>query len=164
MQSGIKAPKDFWTGLLYVCFGIAALWIGADYRMGNAGRMGPGYFPKVLAVFLIGLGLISLARSFFTRGEPVGGLAWKPLILLTGATVLFGLAVNRLGLIVALLVLVLVSAASSREFRFDWRATAGLVALVAFCVLVFVKGIGVPMPIVGPWLEPLLGPLASVLR
>ena len=47
------------------------------------------------------------------------------------------------------------SAAASEHFKFDWKATAGLVALVVFCALVFVKGLGVPMPLVGTWLQPL---------
>jgi hypothetical protein len=59
-----------------------------------------------------------------------------------------------LGLIVALLILVLVSAAASVKFSFDWRAVAGLFLLIAFCSLVFVKGLGVPMPLVGTVLEP----------
>jgi hypothetical protein len=64
---------------------------------------------------------------------------------------------SALGLIIALLALVLTSAAASERFRFDWRAALGLVALIVFCALVFVKGLGVPMPLFGPWLEPLLG-------
>ena len=32
---------------------------------------------------------------------------------------------------------------------------AGMVVLIAFCVLVFVKGLGLPIPTVGPWLQPL---------
>jgi zinc transporter ZupT len=50
---------------------------------------------------------------------------------------------------------VLVSASASNEFRLDGKAFAGLVALIAFCILVFVKGLGVPMPIVGSWFEPI---------
>jgi hypothetical protein len=29
--------------------------------------------------------------------------------------------------------------------------------LITFCALVFVKGLGVPMPLFGPLLEPILG-------
>ena len=49
----------------------------------------------------------------------------------------------------------LVSASASPKFRWDVRAAAGLLALIVFCVLAFVKGLGVPMPILGSWLEPL---------
>lgn len=164
MPSWISSPKDFWTGLIYIGFGAAALWIGYNYNMGTAGRMGPGYFPKVLAALLIGLGIISVVRSVVAKGEPVERVALKPLLLVLLACVLFGLLINTAGLIAALLALVLVSAAASREFRLDPMALAGLVGLIVFCALVFVKGLGVPMPIVGPWLELFLGPLMPYLR
>ncbi len=160
----IRAPKDFWAGLIYIAFGVAALWIGADYRMGTAGRMGPGYFPKVLAWLLIGLGALSLVRSFVSTGEPITAVAIKPMLLILLGCALFGVLLQPLGLLAALLALCLVSAAASREFTFDWMATAGLFALVAFCAVVFVKGLGVPMPLIGRWLEPTLGPLLPWLR
>ncbi len=164
MQSRILSPKDFWTGLIYIAFGGAAGWIGSAYNMGTAGRMGPGYFPKVLAGMLIVLGLISLGRSFVSKGEPISRIAFKPLVLVLLACASFGFLVNRAGLIVALAALVLVSAAGSREFKLDWMALGGLVLLITFCSLVFVKGLGIPMPLLGTWIEPYAGPLAVWLR
>lgn len=156
MFSKITSPKDFWAGLIYVGFGIAVLWIGAEYKFGTAGRMGPGYFPKVLACLLIMLGCASLIRSFFAQGEPISKIAVKPLILVLLACALFGVLLAPIGLIGALLVLCLVSAAASRDSAFEWKAIAGLAALIVFCTLVFVKGLGVPMPLVGTWIAPLL--------
>ena len=164
MYSRISSPKDFWTGLIYIAVGGAALYLAGDYNMGTAGRMGPGYFPKVLSVLLMLLGLTALARSFFIKGPPIETVMLKPLFMLLLACALFGFLINRAGMIVALLALCLVSAAGSREFRFDWRATLGLVVLIVFCVFVFVKGLGVPMPIIGPWLEPYAGPIMPYLR
>jgi hypothetical protein len=154
MRSRISSPKDFWAGLIYVAIGGAALWIGQNYRIGTAGRMGPGYFPLALAALLVGIGAISLARSFVAKGEPITNIIWQPMALILGANALFGLLLPRAGVVVALLTLCLVSAAASKEFRFDLKATGGLVALVVFCVLIFVKGLGVPMPILGSWFEP----------
>jgi hypothetical protein len=153
----IRNEKDFWTGLIYVAFGAAVMWIAQDYPFGSAGRMGPGYFPTVLAGVQILLGIIALARSFIVPGDSIRSLAWKPLALILGATALFGLLVNTAGLVIALLALVLTSAAASEKFKFDWLALLGLVVLIAFCALVFVKGLGVPMPLFGPLLEPILG-------
>ena len=164
VPSFIRAPKDFWAGLIYIGIGVTALWVGADYKMGTAGRMGPGYFPKVLGAILIVLGLLAILRSFVTKGEPVGAIIWKPLALILLACALFGLLLQPFGLIVSLLALCLVSAAASQEFKFDLKATAGLVALTIFCTLIFVKGLGVPMPILGTWLEPLAAPFLPYLR
>jgi hypothetical protein len=152
----VIGPKDFWTGVIYLFVGAAAFWIGREYSFGTAGRMGPGYFPSVLSVLLMAFGVVAIVRSFIRPGGPIGSFPWKSMILIIGATVLFGALINTMGLIVALLALVLVSAAASEHFRFDWKATLGLVGLVVFCSLVFVKGLGVPMPLVGTWLEPLM--------
>ena len=154
----IRNEKDFWTGLIYVAFGAAIMWLAQEYPFGTAGRMGPGYFPTVLAGAQILLGIIALVRSVIVPGDSVRSLAWKPLALILAATALFGVLVNTAGLVIALLVLVLCSAAASEKFRFDWKALLGLIVLITFCALVFVKGLGVPMPLFGPLLEPVLGP------
>ena len=157
MTSRVQNPKDFWTGMIYLAVGASVIFIGRNYSVGTASRMGPGYFPLALSGLLIVFGLAAVVRSFIVPGEPIGAFAWKPMVLVLGATALFGALISTLGLVIALLALVLVSAAASEKFRFDWRAVLGLVALIIFCSLVFVKGLGVPMPLFGPWLEPLLG-------
>jgi len=164
METVVKGPKDFWTGLIYVMVGIAALWFGSEYPMGTAGRMGPGYFPKVLAVILLLLGIASLVRSFLVEGPPVSGLAFTPLLLVLGACALFGFIIPRLGLAAGLVVLCVMSAAASDQFRFDPKIALGLVGLIIVCGLVFVKGLGVPIPLLGTWLEPTLGPIFPWLR
>ena len=105
----------------------------------------------VISGLLLLFGVITLVRSFLTDGEPVGAFAWKAIVLVVGSVIAFGLLLPTAGLIVAMTVLVLMSAAASEKFRFEWKATAGLVALVVFCSLVFVKGLGVPMPLLGSW-------------
>jgi hypothetical protein len=163
MQLRVEGPKDVLAGLIYIAFGGLMFGGALGYRLGTAGDMGPGYFPRVLAVILIILGLASLARGFLVRGEKLAGVAWRPLALILASSVLFGVLLERAGLAVALAVLVLVSASASKKYRFDWTAVLGLVALIAFCIVIFVKGLGVPMPILGSWLEP-IAPFVPWLR
>ena len=151
MTLAIKSPKDFWAGVLYAGFGAAAFAIASGYGMGSSSRMGPGYFPTVLGSLLVLIGLASLVKSFFVVGEPVGAIAWKGLLLVTAATLLFGFLLRRAGLVPALAVMVLASAAASVKFRLEWRALALMAALIAFCALVFVKGLGLPVPLLGSW-------------
>ena len=153
MHLRVAGPKDVWAGLIYIAFGGVMFWGALGYRLGTAGRMGPGYFPRALALILVAIGLVSLVRGFIVQGDRIGSIAWKPLALILASSALFGLLLDRAGLVVALVVMVLVAASASKEFRFDRKATAGLVALTAFCVAAFVKGLGVPMPILGVWLE-----------
>ena len=67
----IKAPKDFWSGVVFMTFGAIALAVSSGYRMGTAARMGPGYFPRVLGMLLIVLGAIIALRATRTKGGPV---------------------------------------------------------------------------------------------
>jgi len=148
----IRNPRDFWAGAIYLALAIAAVWIGREYPFGSSARMGPGYFPTVLGAVLAIFGVVSIGRSFLRPGEPISAFAWRPLALVLGATVLFGLLLPRAGLLVALPCLIVVSALASRNTRLDATSIAALVGIVAFCVLVFVKGLGVPMPLIGTWL------------
>jgi hypothetical protein len=151
MLERIRAPKDFWTGVIYLIVGLLGILIGRAYSLGSAGRMGPGYFPLVISCLLILFGLVSIVRSLRVTGEPIEPFAWKPMFLVVGAVFAFGLLISTAGLIISLLVTVLMSAAASEKFSFDWKATLGLAALIAFCSLVFVKGLGVPLPLYGSW-------------
>jgi hypothetical protein len=146
----IRNPKDFWTAVIYITVGSFFLMISRDYPMGSTFKMGPAYFPTVLSSLLIVIGFISLARSFIRQGTPIGGFAFRGLILVTAATMLFGLIARGAGLIIALPALVMISAYASIRFR--WGESLALAAgLTLFCILVFLKGLGVPLPIVGSW-------------
>jgi hypothetical protein len=146
----LRNPKDFWTGIIYVLSGSSAFIIARDYQMGTALKMGPGYFPTILSVLLVLVGTISLIRSFAMQGSPVDRFTVKGLVVVLGATVLFGLLLRGGGLIVALPVLVVGSAAASSRFR--WRQSLLLGAgLTLACTLIFLKGLGVPIPMVGSW-------------
>jgi hypothetical protein len=145
-----RNPKDFWTGLIYICFGSSAILIARDYGMGTAVKMGPAYFPTILGGLLVGIGVISVIRSFVVPGALIGAFAFKGLILVSVSVLLFGLVVRGAGLAVAIPLLVIISALASSRFR--WPATLIMAAgLTIFCVLVFVKGLGIPLPIIGSW-------------
>ena len=92
-----------------------------------------------------------MGRSFLRSGEAISVIAWRPLTLVLGAIVLFALLLPRAGVLIALPCLIVVGALASKNSRLDLKSIAALVGLVAFCVLVFVKGLGVPMPLFGTW-------------
>ena len=143
--------KDFWTGLIYIFFGSSAILIARDYGMGTAIKMGPGYFPTILGGLLVAIGVISMIRSFIVAGTPVGAFAFKGLALVTISVLVFGFILRGLGLAIALPLLVIISAYGSTQFR--WRPTLLMAAgMTIFCVFVFLKGLGIPLPIIGPWL------------
>ena len=67
----IRAPKDFWSGLMFCGFAVAAILAARGYSLGTAGKMGPGYFPLLLGGVLGVLGLILVGRSLALDGEPL---------------------------------------------------------------------------------------------
>lgn len=147
----IRGTKDFWAGLIYIFFGASAIIIARDYAMGTAVKMGPAYLPSLLGGILIAVGAVSVARSFIVSGSPVGALAVKSLSLIVASVLLFGLVVKGLGMAIGLPLLVLISAYGSVHFR--WAPTLALaLGLTALCIFVFLKGLGVPLPIWGTWL------------
>lgn len=151
MVSFIRDPKDFLSGLMFLGFGGTAIFLAQDYDMGKAVRMGPGYFPTFLGGLLCLVGLGCVLRSLVRPGEAMGRLAFKPLLLVVVSTVLFGLLLRNAGLVAALAASILLSALASSQF--SAKATAlTIVGLTAFCYLVFLKGLGLPIPILGPWL------------
>jgi hypothetical protein len=146
----IRNPKDFWAGIIYLFFGTGAFIIARDYPMGTALRMGPSYFPSILSVLLVLIGIIALFRSATKAGSPIGGFAAKGLVLVITSTLLFGLILRGAGLIIALPLLVIVSAYGSMYFRWSTAFTMAA-GLTVFCILIFLKGLGVPLPLLGSW-------------
>lgn len=151
MPAFVRDPKDFFSGAIFVIVGLAAIVIGSDYRMGTAGNMGAGYFPTVLGGLLALIGAVGVVRSLFKSGEPVGPFAIRSLVLVIAGTLLFGFLVRGAGLAVSIVLLVMISGLASIKFR--WKPYLLIaIAMAAFSVLVFVKALGLPMPVFGPWL------------
>ena len=112
--------------------------------------MGPAYFPTILGGLLIVIGAISVIRSFIAHGAPIGTFAFKGLALVSVSVLIFGIVVRGAGLAVAIPILVIISAYASKRFR--WGPTLLIAAgLTIFCSLVFIRGLGIPLPIMGPW-------------
>jgi hypothetical protein len=151
MRNPLRNPRDLWPGVIFVAAGLAAVLHGREYSMGTATKMGPGYFPTVLGALLVLIGLALVVRSALRLGDRLGALALKPLGLVLGGTVLFGLLLRGGGMVVALVVLALTSAAASRHFEWG-RAVALALGLAGLSVLVFAKALGLPIPVRGTWL------------
>jgi hypothetical protein len=145
-----RNPKDFWPGFIYMAFGISALIIARDYKMGTALKMGPAYFPAIVSALLVLVGIISVVRSFVKEGSPIGSFTVKGLFIIAASTLVFGFILRGAGLIIALPVFVISSFYASRWF--NWRHSIMLaVGVAAFCIIVFLKGLGIPIPLVGSW-------------
>ena len=144
----VKDPKDFWSGILFAAFGFAGLWFGRNYIVGTAARMGPGYFPLLMSLALVGLGGFLLARSLVIAGDPIERSALRPQLLILTAIVVFGFMIERLGLAAAVAAVALISGFAARDVRWFERLLLA-VGLAAACVVLFVYFLGQPIPVWG---------------
>lgn len=146
----IKSQRDFAAGLMFIAIGVGFAVGALNYTFGSSAKPGPAFFPFGLGGLLALFGALVLFKSLTIEsedGEPIGAIAWRPLLIVLGAIVLFGVLLPKFGLIVALPVLVIGSSAASDEFH--WlAAVASSVLLTALCWLVFVKGLGLTIPMV----------------
>jgi len=149
----IKSPKDFWAGLMFLGFGLFfAVWAVVNYQMGSAVRMGPAYFPTVLGGLMAVLGLLIFAGSFVIEGPKVPAMHFRPLVMILVANIAYGYLMKPLGLVIATLLLVFISAFGGHEFR--WKeVTILFLILIVFSILVFVKGLTLPFPICPAFIE-----------
>ena len=153
MAVKIRAPKDFWAGVMFIgCGAFFMAWALTHYQMGTAVRMGPAYFPTVLGGLLAFLGALVLIESLAMDGPPVPKFAFRPLILISAACVVYGYAMKPLGLVISTALLVFISAYGGHEFK--WKeVTILFLLLIVFSILVFVKGLTLPFPICPAMIE-----------
>ena len=146
--------KDILSGLIFVGLGAAFGYAAIGYPIGTAFRMGPGYFPLVLAGALAALGVAIVAKgaTAVAAETPIGPVPWRGAILILAALVFFGATVRGLGLVLALSGTAFLSALASRR---NPPVAALLIAgcLTAACVLIFHYGLGVSVPLFGPWVR-----------
>jgi putative tricarboxylic transport membrane protein len=142
----LKSGQDLATGLLFIAVGLAALLIGADYPLGTPQRPGTGVLPRILAWCLIGTGALVWLKALFTAGPRLGAWAWRPAIMITLAVVAFALTVDRLGLVLAMLAAMTLTALGTPETR--WREYALFAAIMlAIGIGVFRFGLGMPISV-----------------
>jgi putative tricarboxylic transport membrane protein len=145
-MSRVKDRKDFWSGVLFIAFGCAGLWFGRTYAIGTLSRMGPGFFPMMMGIALIGTGGVLLARSLVSSGEPLERIAVWPQVLILGAIVAFGLLIERVGLAVSVIAVAVISGIAAQGLR--WFELAALaIATSALSVALFVYLLGQPIPV-----------------
>ena len=143
--------KDFLSGVMFIAFGLVALYFGRNLQMGTTVRMGPGYVPHMLAYIMMSLGGIITVVALVTTGEPTEAPKWKPITMVTIGIVCFALLFERAGLLPALVALVLIASLGGEEFKLT-EVLGNMVALAVLCVLVFKVGLGMNISIItGVW-------------
>lgn len=138
--------KDFLSGILFSVLGAGFAVMAPGYSLGTAARMGAGSFPLVLGICLVAVGIVVLVRSLIVPGEPIAPIKLRPALSLLAAIVLFGILLRPLGLVLSLIVLVMVGGYASTDFRLK-EGMVLAVCLAIGCALLFVTGLGLPLPL-----------------
>ena len=154
----IKNAKDFWSGVMFIAFGLFFAGFARQYDMGTAARMGPAYFPTVLGLLLMAIGAFVAFKGL--RAEHDEGHAhgqvdkfhFKPLGFVLGAVIAFGLLLRPAGLIVALLALIFVSSLGSGEFKLK-EILPLAIGLCLLVLAVFIWGLGLTIPVLPAFME-----------
>lgn len=144
--------KDLLGGVLCILLGVVFAVAATLVPVGSMARMGPGYFPLIFACLLVLFGIAISANAFRTEiVEAAHTIPWRSILFVSVAPVVFGLTIRGLGLAPAVFVASLLASFGGQrlDLRFCLLLAAGLTAL---CVAVFHFGLGLSIPLVGPWL------------
>lgn len=125
----IKSQKDFFSGLLYLAVGVGFAWGATNYTIGTGARMGAGYFPLLLGILLAIIGAVIMFKATVVEtedGDRIGKWAWKQIVFIIGANLLFGVllaglptfGIPAMGLIVAIYGLTFVASLAGDHFKF----------------------------------------------
>ena len=145
--------RDFNAGLLFIAIGVYFAIYAQEYSVGTANHMGPGYFPTLLTVIMLALGLVVFVMAFLKVEEQESPEAtdWRGLLLVLGAVFAFALLLPVAGLLISVPVLVGLAGAASKESKPKETAILA-VALVFFTIAVFGYGLELQFPIIPPML------------
>jgi hypothetical protein len=139
-------------GVVFIGAGLFFIIQSLGLELGTALRMGPGYFPLLLAGLLVILGVVILVQSFRTEGEPIGHLAWRGMLFILPAPVFFGLTVRGLGFVPSLFITAFIACFASHRMTV-LGALILSTAVTVFSVAVFSYALGLPFERFGPWVR-----------
>ncbi|MET0629779.1 MAG: tripartite tricarboxylate transporter TctB family protein [Xanthobacteraceae bacterium] len=141
----VKSPQDLGAGAVFVLIGLAGLYFGRELAFGTAARMGPGYFPILLSVLILAIGIIVAIRGLTTEGPPIEPVQLRPIAMIIAAILIFGVLIDVVGLALTALLLTVFAAYARREVKLTETILLGA-GLAAFTVAVFVYLLGQPLP------------------
>jgi hypothetical protein len=148
-----RSLPDILAGGIFVLIGGAFVVGALGYELGTPLRMGPGYFPLVVAAIVTVLGLAIVVKGLIA-GEVIsfGPVPWRAIAAIVLAILFFGFTVRGLGFVPASAVTALLTTMASARLR-PLAAVAVAAGLTVAATLIFVVGLQLRIPLWGPWLS-----------
>ena len=141
----VRSPQDLGAGVVFILIGAAGLIFGQELRFGTSARMGPGYFPTLLSIIIIALGVIVAGRGVMVDGPPVEKFHLRPILFIIAAIVASGFLLRSVGLALTAVIVTLIAAYARSEVNLRETLLLGA-GLAVFTVVVFVYALGQPLP------------------
>lgn len=131
-------------GLLLAAFALFFLVQAPGLRIGSLSRPGPGLFPFIVAGLLLMIGVVIVARSYFTEAVPLD-FRFRNIALVAASLICFALVTEYVNMLAGIIVMATMVSFASEDFSIRRAATiAGVLCLVAFAMK---KGLGVQLPL-----------------
>jgi hypothetical protein len=148
------ASRADWPAIAFAAFlillAVIALFGTRKLSIGTAANMGPGYVPRALAWIILAFGIAIGAVGFRAGHRALPHFDLRPFITVLLSLAMFALLLPKGGLVLASLGTLACSTCALSDFK--WRESL-LFALVltALTVLLFVNGLGLPLPVWPQW-------------
>jgi len=142
----LRSPQDLAAGLLLSAIALAGFWLARGWDAGTLAAMQAGFFPRLVCVLLLAMGLATMVRAVTADGPVAFGWAWRPSVAITVAVLAFAVVLDRLGLVLAILALIGIGGFAGRPLR-PAPFTALWAGLATGCVAIFSWGLGLPLQI-----------------
>lgn len=144
MWPALRSP-DFLSGIAFMAVGLGVALISQDYELGSLARVGPGFFPMMLGIFLTGIGALVAFRALPTpaSSDPIH-LKLRPTLCLIAAVLCFMALVERAGFVPAAFGASFIAMYADRTARLTRVLTvAALLTLLSLAI--FVWALGMPL-------------------
>jgi putative tricarboxylic transport membrane protein len=138
----IRAPRDFWGGLVLVAVAGLGFWLAGSLGGMNGASFGPGTAPRLFAGLLAVFGLVVAITGLFTDGPSLDDYAIRGPAYVVVGIVSFALMMRGvwfippLGLVPSSFAAFMISIMGSREMRW-MESLIAAAAMTLFCVLLF---------------------------
>ena len=149
----LLARKNVLAGLMFIAIAALGLWVSHDYPIGTALRMGTGYVPRLLCWILMGLGAAILVQGLREKDAPPERTSWRqlmPIVVVTTSLIAFALAIEQLGLVLSIMLLVGIGAIAARDIKI-WELLLAAVVLITLSYAIFILGLGLTIPVWPVW-------------
>ncbi len=143
--------RDYCAGLFVILVGAYAVWEASHYPFGSLQAIGSGFFPVMLGLLALPIGVAILWEAATRPAAPSGEaddekVELRPILAVTGALLAFTLVIDRAGLAPAIFAAAVLASLAEREFR-PVSVAVLAAGLAAICAAIFVYALKLPIQI-----------------